>query len=265
MQERARQETGSCNCSPTNGTRSSARNWPPRAACLPGNWRPASAFRRTRFAAICASSPRSASAAASMAARWRRRRSPEPLSVRSSQASEEKARLAERRGQLAVAAADTVHRRRHDQHRDRPGNPAGSRADRRNQLGRRGLGAVRARRSSTSSSSAAVRPGTRRLRRRRYAARRRPAQRRPVLPRLLRRRRGSRRDRLRFRPKPRSSGRWPGNSAGIVIAATTDKLATAAPFRVAGPEAIRHLVVDRAASREVLAEFEKQGSTIHFA
>ena len=55
------------------------------------------------------------------------------------------------------------------------------------------------------------------------------------------------------------------NSAGIAIAATTDKLATAAPFRVAGPEAIRHLVVDRAASREVLAEFEELGSTIHLA
>ena len=56
-----------------------------------------------------------------------------------------------------------------------------------------------------------------------------------------------------------------GNSAGIVIAATIDKLATCAPFRVARPEAIRHLVVDRVASRKVLAEFEKQGSAIHFA
>ncbi|TIX13374.1 MAG: DeoR/GlpR transcriptional regulator, partial [Mesorhizobium sp.] len=37
------------------------------------------------------------------------------------------------------------------------------------------------------------------------------------------------------------------NSAGLVIAVTNDKLATAAPYRVAKPEAIRHLVVEKTA------------------
>ena len=56
-----------------------------------------------------------------------------------------------------------------------------------------------------------------------------------------------------------------GNSAGIVIAATTDKLATAAPFRVAGPEAIRHSSSTGPPRARSCAEFEKQGSAIHFA
>ena len=55
------------------------------------------------------------------------------------------------------------------------------------------------------------------------------------------------------------------NSAGIAIAATTDKLATAAPFRVAGPEAISHLIVEEAAPRRDLAEFERRGAAIRFA
>jgi DeoR/GlpR family transcriptional regulator of sugar metabolism len=55
------------------------------------------------------------------------------------------------------------------------------------------------------------------------------------------------------------------NSASIVVIATTDKLETAAPFRVAGPEAIGHLVVEKDAPAEVLGKFEKQGTQIHRA
>ncbi len=55
------------------------------------------------------------------------------------------------------------------------------------------------------------------------------------------------------------------NSASIVVATTADKLATAAPFRVAGPEAIRHLVVDRSVQPALLSKFKKQGTLIHRA
>ena len=55
------------------------------------------------------------------------------------------------------------------------------------------------------------------------------------------------------------------NSAGVVIAVTNDKLATAAPYRVAGAEAIRHLVVEKTAPAAILADFERQGAEIHFA
>ncbi|WP_244661637.1 DeoR/GlpR family DNA-binding transcription regulator [Mesorhizobium huakuii] len=55
------------------------------------------------------------------------------------------------------------------------------------------------------------------------------------------------------------------NSAGIVIAVTNDKLATAAPYRVAGADAIRHLVVEKTAPAAILADFERQGAEIHFA
>ncbi|GLQ82902.1 DeoR family transcriptional regulator [Mesorhizobium huakuii] len=55
------------------------------------------------------------------------------------------------------------------------------------------------------------------------------------------------------------------NSAGIVIAVTNDKLATAAPYRVAGAEAIRHLVVEKTAPAAILADFESRGAEIHFA
>ena len=55
------------------------------------------------------------------------------------------------------------------------------------------------------------------------------------------------------------------NSAGIVIAATADKLATAAPYRVATADAIRHLVVERTAPAAVLADFERQATEIHLA
>ncbi|MDG4854339.1 MULTISPECIES: DeoR/GlpR family DNA-binding transcription regulator [unclassified Mesorhizobium] len=56
-----------------------------------------------------------------------------------------------------------------------------------------------------------------------------------------------------------------GNSAGIVIAVTNDKLATAAPYRVAAPDAISHLVVDKTAPSPILADFERLGAEIHFA
>jgi DeoR/GlpR family transcriptional regulator of sugar metabolism len=55
------------------------------------------------------------------------------------------------------------------------------------------------------------------------------------------------------------------NSTAIVVAATADKLATAAPFRVAGPEAIRHLVVDRVVQPALLSKFKQRGILIHRA
>jgi len=55
------------------------------------------------------------------------------------------------------------------------------------------------------------------------------------------------------------------NSAGIVIAVTNDKLATAAPYRVAAPDAIRHLVVEKTAPVAILGDFERLGAEIHFA
>ncbi|MEW6633988.1 MAG: DeoR/GlpR family DNA-binding transcription regulator [Pseudomonadota bacterium] len=55
------------------------------------------------------------------------------------------------------------------------------------------------------------------------------------------------------------------NSAGIVIAVTNDKLATAAPYRVAAPDAIRHLIVEKTAPEAILADFGRLGVEIHFA
>ena len=55
------------------------------------------------------------------------------------------------------------------------------------------------------------------------------------------------------------------NSAGIAIAATTEKLATAAPFRVAAAEAVTHLVVEKGAPAGVLADFRRRGAKIHIA
>lgn len=55
------------------------------------------------------------------------------------------------------------------------------------------------------------------------------------------------------------------NSSAIVVVATHDKIATAAPFRVAKPEAIQHLVVDINTRDEVLAEFKEHGTFIHRA
>jgi DeoR/GlpR family transcriptional regulator of sugar metabolism len=56
-----------------------------------------------------------------------------------------------------------------------------------------------------------------------------------------------------------------GNSSSIVVIATSDKLATAAPFHVARPETIRHLVVDRDAPVEKCAQFERNGTIVHTA
>ncbi|TPJ64138.1 DeoR/GlpR family DNA-binding transcription regulator [Mesorhizobium sp. B2-7-1] len=55
------------------------------------------------------------------------------------------------------------------------------------------------------------------------------------------------------------------NSAGIVIAVTNDKLITAAPYRVTGADAIRHLVVEKTAPVATLADFQSRGAQIHFA
>jgi DeoR/GlpR family transcriptional regulator of sugar metabolism len=55
------------------------------------------------------------------------------------------------------------------------------------------------------------------------------------------------------------------NSAEIVVVASRDKLATAAPFRVAAPQEISHLVVDSAAPQDVLLRFEENGTRIHLA
>jgi DeoR/GlpR family transcriptional regulator of sugar metabolism len=55
------------------------------------------------------------------------------------------------------------------------------------------------------------------------------------------------------------------NSASIVVIATTDKLATTAPFCVAAAETIRHLVIDRDAPLELLSNFEERGTLIHRA
>lgn len=55
------------------------------------------------------------------------------------------------------------------------------------------------------------------------------------------------------------------NSRSLVIAATTEKLATAAPFRVAAAEAIDHLIVEQDAPADILAAFAGLGATIHHA
>ena len=55
------------------------------------------------------------------------------------------------------------------------------------------------------------------------------------------------------------------HSSSLVVAATTDKLATAAPFRVTKPDAITHLVVESGAPPPILASFTEQGSQVHFA
>ena len=55
------------------------------------------------------------------------------------------------------------------------------------------------------------------------------------------------------------------NSSSLAVAATTDKLATAAPFRVTEPDAITHLIVEFGAPPSIVASFEAQGSQIHVA
>lgn len=54
-------------------------------------------------------------------------------------------------------------------------------------------------------------------------------------------------------------------SRAVVVAATTDKLGLAAPFRIARPEALTHLVVEADADPDLLADFAVQGTTIHHA
>ena len=55
------------------------------------------------------------------------------------------------------------------------------------------------------------------------------------------------------------------NSSAIIVVATADKLSTAAPFRVASPDAIRHLVVDGKVKTSTLAQFKKHGTEVHRA
>lgn len=55
------------------------------------------------------------------------------------------------------------------------------------------------------------------------------------------------------------------NSGGVVVATTSDKLATAAPFRVAAPEAVTHLVVEENAPGSVLAAFRRLGTKVRIA
>lgn len=55
------------------------------------------------------------------------------------------------------------------------------------------------------------------------------------------------------------------HSTSLVVAATTDKLATVAPFRVTGPDAITHLIVEAGASPSIFASFAAQGSQVHVA
>ncbi len=55
------------------------------------------------------------------------------------------------------------------------------------------------------------------------------------------------------------------NSGGIVVATTSDKLATAAPFRVAAADAVTHLVVEEDAPSRVLAAFRRLGTKVHIA
>ena len=55
------------------------------------------------------------------------------------------------------------------------------------------------------------------------------------------------------------------NSMNIVVAATSEKLSTSAPFHVVGPKLIRHLVVAQPVSASVLSKFKRQGATIHLA
>ncbi len=55
------------------------------------------------------------------------------------------------------------------------------------------------------------------------------------------------------------------NSVDIVVAATAEKLSTAAPYHVAGPKSIRHLVVAQPVAALVLSKFKRQGATIHLA
>ncbi len=54
-------------------------------------------------------------------------------------------------------------------------------------------------------------------------------------------------------------------SRAVAVAATTDKLGTAAPFRVVPPADLIHLVVERDADPDMLARFADSGTVIHLA
>lgn len=54
-------------------------------------------------------------------------------------------------------------------------------------------------------------------------------------------------------------------SRALVVAATSDKLGLAAPFRVARPEALTHLVVEAGADAALLEDFAALGTTVHHA
>ena len=54
-------------------------------------------------------------------------------------------------------------------------------------------------------------------------------------------------------------------SRALVVAATTDKLGLAAPFRVARPEFLTHLVVEPTADPGLLGDIAAQGTAIHHA
>lgn len=53
------------------------------------------------------------------------------------------------------------------------------------------------------------------------------------------------------------------NSSALAIAATTDKLGTAAPFHVARATSIRHLIVEADAPENGLEPFVTQGTNVH--
>lgn len=54
-------------------------------------------------------------------------------------------------------------------------------------------------------------------------------------------------------------------SRAVVVAATSDKLGLAAPFRVARPETLTNLVVEPTADPGVVGDFAAQGTVIHHA
>jgi len=54
-------------------------------------------------------------------------------------------------------------------------------------------------------------------------------------------------------------------SRAVAVAATSDKLGTAAPFRIVAPSDLIHLVVERDADPDMLARFSDSGTFIHLA
>ena len=54
-------------------------------------------------------------------------------------------------------------------------------------------------------------------------------------------------------------------SRAVAVPATSDKLGTAAPFRIVPPSDLIHLVVERDADPDILARFSESGTVIHIA